>query len=100
MHLIVDAHEDLAWNALSFGRDYTRSALDTRQAELKSEAPRRNGNTLLGLPENLQGHVAVVFGPLFVAPARSPPPWQGESYSHSDPAHRAASPQVGYHHRL
>ena len=39
MHLIVDAHEDLAWNALSFGRDYTRSALETRQAELKGDAP-------------------------------------------------------------
>ena len=71
MHLIVDAHEDLAWNALTFGRDYTRSALDTRQAELKTETPWRNGNTLLGLPEYLQGQVAVVFGTLFVAPARS-----------------------------
>ena len=74
MHLIVDAHEDLAWNALSYGRDYTRSALDTRLAEVKSEAPRRNGNTLLGLPEYLQGQVAVIFGTLFVAPARATNP--------------------------
>jgi len=70
MHLIVDAHEDLAWNALTFGRDYTRSALATRQAEATSETPRRNGNTLLGLPEYLQGQVAVIFGALFASPAR------------------------------
>jgi membrane dipeptidase len=100
MHLIVDAHEDLAWNALTFGRDYTRSALDTRQAELKSEAPRRNGNTLLGLPEYLQGHVAVVFGTLFVAPARSASAWEGESYTNADEAYRAASRQLDYYHRL
>ena len=24
--LIVDAHQDLAWNMLTYGRDYTRSA--------------------------------------------------------------------------
>ena len=28
--LLVDAHEDLAWNMLVLGRDYTRSAADTR----------------------------------------------------------------------
>lgn len=101
MHLIVDAHEDLAWNALTFGRDYTRSALDTRQAEVKSDVPKRNGNTLLGLPEYLQGHVAVVFGTLFVAPARSANPvWETASYTNAEEAHRAANRQLDYYHRL
>src|SRR4051812_6932290 len=98
MHLIVDAHEDLAWNALTFGRDYTRSALDTRQAELKTQAPWRNGNTLLGLPEYLQGQVAVVFGTLFVAPARASEAWEAETYSNADEAYRAASRQLDYYH--
>ncbi len=101
MHLIVDAHEDLAWNALSFGRDYTHSALDTRRAEVKSEAPRRNGNTLLGLPEYLQGQVAVIFGTLFVTPARSAnPTWETESYASAEEAYRAANRQLDYYHRL
>jgi membrane dipeptidase len=101
MHLIVDAHEDLAWNALNFGRDYSRSALETRQAELNGDAPRRNGNTLLGLPEYLDGHVAVIFSTLFVAPARSAnPTWEAESYSNAEQAHLAANRQLDYYHRL
>ena len=31
--LIVDAHQDLGWNMACFGRDYTRSVAETRQAE-------------------------------------------------------------------
>ena len=53
--LIVDAHEDLAWNMLSFGRDYTRSALETRQLEKGTDAPKRNGDTLLGWDEYQRG---------------------------------------------
>ena len=100
MHLIVDAHEDLAWNALNFGRDYTRSTVDTRQAELKSETPRRNGNTLLGLPEYLQGQVAVVFGAMFVSPSRWASAWESQSYTSADEAYRMASRQLDYYHRL
>ena len=101
MHLIVDAHEDLAWNALSFGRDYTRSALETRQAEQNSAAPQRNGNTLLGLPEYLEGRVAVIFSTLFVAPARSANvTWETQNYSNAEEAHRAANRQLDYYHRL
>ena len=31
--LLVDSHEDLAWNMLTFGRDYTLSAAETRKRE-------------------------------------------------------------------
>jgi hypothetical protein len=31
--LIVDAHEDLAYNALILGRDYSRSIGETRRLE-------------------------------------------------------------------
>ena len=37
--LIVDAHEDLACNILSFGRDYTRSAAETRRLEEVGRRP-------------------------------------------------------------
>ena len=41
--IIVDAHLDLAWNALTFGRDYSRPALVTRQLEHGTETPQRAG---------------------------------------------------------
>ncbi len=37
--LLVDAHQDLAWNMLTFGRDYTRSAAQTRALEAKTAIP-------------------------------------------------------------
>jgi hypothetical protein len=68
--LIVDAHEDIAWNILVLGRDYTRSVRETRALEKGSENVVHNGETLLGWPEYQQGRVAFVFGTLFAAPKR------------------------------
>lgn len=68
--LMVDAHQDLAWNMLTFGRDYTRSAYETRRLEAGGEAPVHNGDTLLGWPEYQRGQVAVIFATLFAAPLR------------------------------
>ena len=31
--ILIDAHEDIAYNALRFGRDYRRSAYEIRQIE-------------------------------------------------------------------
>ncbi|HPP62139.1 MAG TPA: membrane dipeptidase [Anaerolineales bacterium] len=70
MRIIVDAHQDLAWNILSFGRDYTRAARDTRALEAGSPAVEQNGDTLLGWPDYQRGRVAVVFATLFASPAR------------------------------
>ena len=58
MPLIVDAHEDLAWNALTFGRDYTRSAHLTRQLESGTETPDHAGQAMLGLDDYLRAQVA------------------------------------------
>jgi membrane dipeptidase len=99
--LIVDAHEDLAWNALTFGRDYSRSAADTRALENGGPAVQRNGNSLIGLPDLLRGQVAVVFGTLFVSPARQQSgQWDAQSYSDAETAHRLAQAQLDYYHRL
>ena len=101
MHLIVDAHEDLAWNALTFGRDYSRSALATRQAEQGSETIARNGHTLLGLPEYLLGHIAVVFSTLFASPRRKQMGgWDQLAYADAQEAHRLYAAQLDYYQRL
>ncbi len=41
MPLIIDSHQDLAWNMLTYGRDYTRSVVETRQLEAGTNIPDR-----------------------------------------------------------
>ena len=68
--LIVDGHEDIAYNVVSFGRDYTRAATDTRAAEAdNAQAQAAMGDCMLGLPEWLAGNVGVIFSTLFAMPA-------------------------------
>lgn len=70
MNLIIDSHEDLAWNIINLHRDYTRSVHETRAAEQGTPIPAFNGNTLLGWPQYIEGGVAVVFGTLYCGPKR------------------------------
>ena len=101
--LLIDAHEDLAWNIQSFGRDYTRSAHQTRafEAETGSIAPSLNGDTLLGWPDYYRGKTAVVFATLFAAPARRKlGPWDRQAYSDFETAHKIYSAQLDAYHRL
>lgn len=100
MPLIVDSHQDLAWNILSFGRDYTRSVYETRRIEKGSLAIERNGDTLLGWPEYQQAGVAVVFATLFSTPARWGYDWETLVYKDSSEANRQYHQQVDVYHRL
>ena len=70
MTLIIDAHQDLAWNMVNLGRDYTQSAYQIRESEKNTSIPAYNGNTLLGWPQYLQANIAIVFGTLFCTPRR------------------------------
>lgn len=102
-HLIVDAHQDLAWNALTFARDYTRPARVTREREQAqaSPAPTHNGETLLGLADCLAGRVAVIFGTLFASPRRRQSgDWETQLYDDAAGAHRLYARQLDYYHRL
>ncbi|MFN2150533.1 MAG: membrane dipeptidase, partial [Anaerolineales bacterium] len=100
MPLIVDSHQDLAWNILSFGRDYLRSAQETRSIEKGSLTVERNGDTLLGWPEYQQGEVAVVFATLFSTPARWAYDWETCSYREPREANRQYRQQMDIYHRL
>ena len=68
--LIVDAHQDLAWNILTFGRDYTKSALQIRREEQGTLHALYNDDTMLGWPEYQRGQVALIFATLFATPKR------------------------------
>lgn len=99
--LLVDAHQDLAWNMLTFGRDYTRSAAETRRLEAGGAAPLYNGDTLLGWPDYQVGRVAVVFATLFAAPRRRREgEWDVLVYSDVSQAHRLYRAQLDAYHRL
>jgi len=103
MPLLIDAHQDLAWNMLSFGRDYTRAAAEIRQIEreTRSIAPEKNGDTTLGWPDYQRGRVAVVFSTLYVAPAKQKMgDWDTEFYRDYNEAHALYMKQVDLYHRL
>ena len=86
--ILVDGHEDLAWNMLRFGRDYTRSAAETRALEAGTPTPARNGQATLGWPEWQQANVAVIFATLFGAPARHRlGDWDTLGYTTTEEAH-------------
>jgi membrane dipeptidase len=79
--MIVDGHEDLAWNMLNFGRDYSWPVDETRRQEAGTDIPRYNGDTLLCWPEYQKGRVAVIFATLFAAPERHKlGDWDSQSY--------------------
>ncbi|HEX9091286.1 MAG TPA: membrane dipeptidase [Anaerolineales bacterium] len=99
--ILIDSHEDLAWNMLSFGRDYTLAAEETRQREVGSLAPQVNGDTLLGWPDYQRGKVAVIFSTLFAAPLRRKlGDWDQQSYADADEAHTCYSSQLDAYQRL
>ncbi|MDY6877685.1 MAG: membrane dipeptidase [Chloroflexota bacterium] len=98
MH-IVDAHEDIAWNALVLGRDVRRSALETRRLEQDTCIPQYNGLCMVGLPEWLAGGITVVCGTIFVSPARRGSP-EPHTYTTAEEAHALAQAQLDFYHHL
>jgi len=98
--LIVDAHEDLAYSALTFGRNYLQSALETRREETGTRPPELNGQALLGWPDYQRGRVALVFGTLFIATRGSLPEWETQVYRSADEARHLWQIQVEYYQRL
>ncbi len=70
MPFLIDAHADLAYSMLTFGRDYRRSALGIRQSEEGTSRPLHNGHALLGWPDYQRGQVGLVIASLFVMPEK------------------------------
>ncbi len=101
MALIVNSHCDLAWNMLNYGRDYTRSAAETRAVEKGSLASQKNGDSLLGWPDYQRGQVAIVFSTLFAAPARAKDgEWDKVSYTDQEQARRLYLDQINLYRDL
>jgi membrane dipeptidase len=96
--LIVDGHEDLAMNALPEGRNYLRSAYDIRALEAEAGVESPNGRCMLGLPEWLEGHVAVIIAAVTTIPRAHAHP--GEmSYVTPDGAYFQGLAQIDLYRR-
>jgi membrane dipeptidase len=99
--LLVDAHQDLAWNMLTFGRDYTHSVAETRKQEVDTLTPQVNGDTLLGWPDYQSGRIALIFSTLFATPVRYKlGEWDHQCYSSVEEAHLVYSRQLDSYERL
>lgn len=70
MPLIVDSHNDIAWNMLAYRRDYTRPVEETRRLEAGTRIRELADDALLGWPEYQRGSVALVFATLYAPPLR------------------------------
>ena len=79
--LIIDAQQNIAFNAQQLGRDFTAWAWLQRQREPKRDLP----PAMTSLRDNLLGRIAIVFGSLQVISESSPTlqPWQRYTLSRS-----------------
>jgi membrane dipeptidase len=97
--IIVDAHQDIAYNALSWGRDYRIHPLNHRRYEISLGYPR----AMIGLHDALLGRVGVIFGSIFTAPYSEKPsrvPYSRPMYKNASEAYRLGMQQLDYYQRL
>jgi membrane dipeptidase len=95
--LIVDAHLDLAWNALQWNRDLRHSVYTLRVQESHLSGHGRGQNTV-ALPEMRKGRIALSFATLL---ARSTGHPQADiDYSSPMQAYGIAQGQLAYYHAL
>jgi membrane dipeptidase len=108
--LIIDAHEDIAYNALDWGRDLRSSVYAIREREAQipgySNLDAAGGIAMLGLPEMRSGGIGIVFATLFAYP------WQAaqeevnaryrqtQTYKTADEAYQVAQQQLAYYKEL
>jgi len=97
---IVDAHLDIAYNALNKGRDPRRKLSDLRAAEAPDFA---RGIPTVSFSAMRRGGVGLVFATLFNSPRDNPFPDGSdgdECYSTAEEAHRLGMKQLDYYRRL
>jgi len=99
--IIIDGHQDIAWNHFNHGRDFTRSAWATRRRETGSAVAQVYGPCMVGLPDAILGRIAVMCATVFVPPASSKMvPTDRLVYATPDEAYRLGTQQIDYYHRL
>lgn len=99
--ILVDAHQDIAYNYLQHGRDYRRSAWETRRLEARTATATEAGLAANGLPNALLGRIAVIFATLFAEPEWSTFTLNKRcGYATPEQAYQVALRQWEYYQRL
>jgi membrane dipeptidase len=100
MPFLIDAHLDLAYNMLVFGRDYRRSVAQTRVLEKNTPVPERNGEALIGWEELQRGQVGLVVGTLFISPHTAAKEWDTQQYRDRRTARKLHLAQLAAYEQL
>jgi membrane dipeptidase len=101
MPILIDSHQDIAYNILNFGRDYRRSAAETRLLEKDTPIPERNGQTMLGWEDYQRGQVAVVFATLYLTPkTHQKDGWDQVAYASAEEAYALYRKLLDVYYRL
>ena len=97
--LIIDAHLDLAYNALNWQRDLHRAAHYTRWHERGTPAQKHNGHATVGLPDLIRGRVGLVFGTIFCQPRSHQMSPTEITYTDEQEAHIQGMAQLDFYRR-
>ena len=97
--MVVDGHQDIAWNKFALNRDFFDSVAIKRANEGANPA-HGEGSATLGFPELLMGNVRIVFATLFVSQARPNQSPFGKRYHNAQEAHDQALEQLAYYAML
>jgi len=95
---IVDARQNIAYNAHFLNRDYTKWAWEARRREVGFDVPR----AMTSLRDNLLGRVGITFASLKVVPEATPnkQKWEQTTYLTQREAYNQAMWQMDYYKRL
>jgi membrane dipeptidase len=97
--IIVDAHLDMAYNALYKHRDYRRAAHATRELERDTPTEKQSGACTVGLPDLIRGRVGLAFATIFTEPATHKISDDLPVYDDAKSAHMLGMAQLDFYRR-
>jgi len=95
--IIVDAHEDIAFNATMLHRDFLQDISKLRSMD---KAKDKEGSPTVCLPELVRGNVRIVFATIWVAPCGNEVPNTSTCYKTAEEAHVQGLDQLNYYREL
>jgi membrane dipeptidase len=90
----VDAHLDIAWNAVTFGRNPREALASRRTRERGSAAQQHNGTSVVGLEEMFKGGVGLICATLYTGPTWANFSPLDRGYNSPEEANRLAHEQL------
>lgn len=97
--IFIDAHLDLAWNALEWNRDLLQPVAAIRESE-KGQTEKSRGLNTVSFPELRRGKVAIFIATLLARIIRPSQPAPVQRYASMEAAYAAAHGQIAYYRAL